>query len=739
MYTITSPNVSALVSGTQLDDLPDGVVDNPNPPAPGQADQNFDFVVGGTSAVVNTSVTTAVAITWSPQISFANVSGSNKFRFATYTFKCTPKPPPTGKITIIKNNIGGKSGDVFTVQAQLGANSPVSVPVTTSTIISGGFSGTADTGQIPTGSYTVSETGYPTGTSASDWTTTVSCSGNGSSGSTAIVSNGGNVTCTVTNTKKAKLTIKKDVPGVSDSTQFSFTKSGQGGNSTFNLTDGGAGQEFTATGTYTIVEDGETGYTLTNIACTGTGANGTGDSTTVGTKTAVVKLDPGEDITCTYTNTKNAKLTIVKDVPGVSDSTQFSFTKSGQGGNSTFNLTDGGAGQEFTATGTYTIVEDGETGYTLSNIACTGTGANGTGDLTSVGDKKAVVKLDPGENITCTYTNTKNAKLTIKKDVPGVSDSTQFSFTKSGQGGNTTFNQTDGGTGQEFTATGTYTIVEDGETGYTLTNIACTGTGANGTGDSTNVGTKTAVVKLDAGEDITCTYTNTKNAKLTIKKDVPGISDSTQFSFTKSGQGGNSNFNLTDGGAGQEFTATGTYTIVEDGETGYTLTNIACTGTGANGTGDSTTVGTKTAVVKLDAGEDITCTFTNTKKRKLTVTKVTEGGDSDFDFTVNQGATQVGTADNLSNGESKDFDLLPGAYSVRGNQHPGRLDVHKRQLRLWPIDQQSGERHAAGNLGRHLHLHQHQEGQADDPEDDGRRQRRLRLHADRTLHVPAGQ
>jgi hypothetical protein len=86
------------------------------------------------------------------------------------------------------------------------------------------------------------------------------------------------------------------------------------------------------------------------------------------------------------------------------------------------------------------------------------------------------------------------------------------------------------------------------------------------------------------------------------------------FQFTNNIPGGPTLFNLNDG-QNQIFNnlAAGTYTVTEADPTvipgGYSLTNLVCVETGTpNSFG---TVGTRIATLKLEAGETITCTFTN--------------------------------------------------------------------------------------------------------------------------------
>lgn len=61
----------------------------------------------------------------------------------------------------------------------------------------------------------------------------------------------------------------------------------------------------------------------------------------------------------------------------------------------------------------------------------------------------------------------------------------------------------------------------------------------------------------------------------------------------------------------------GSYTFTEDTLTGWDLTNIECTGD----SNAQTSISNRTAVIDLSGSEDVTCTFTNTKKGNVIVYK----------------------------------------------------------------------------------------------------------------------
>ena len=66
---------------------------------------------------------------------------------------------------------------------------------------------------------------------------------------------------------------------------------------------------------------------------------------------------------------------------------------------------------------------------------------------------------------------------------------------------------------------------------------------------STNLGTRTATLDIDAGETVICTFTNTKDASLTVVKVTDPASDPQDFDFNLTGTGVPADLDLdTDGG-----------------------------------------------------------------------------------------------------------------------------------------------------------------------------------------------
>src|SRR5262249_32964704 len=130
-------------------------------------------------------------------------------------------------------------------------------------------------------------------------------------------------------------------------------------------------------------------------------------------------------------------------------------------------------------------------------------------------------------------------------------DAQDFSFTATGTGFSNFILDDDGDNSnglsntQVFTITGfsppqfdslTATIVEGALAGWDLTNLVLT---ESGTADSTvNLGTGTANLTIQEGENITITYTNTKRGRIIVDKVTNPSGDPQVFSFTSSYGGG---------------------------------------------------------------------------------------------------------------------------------------------------------------------------------------------------------
>jgi len=432
---------------------------------------------------------------------------------------------------------------------------------------------------------------------------------------------------------------------------------------------------------YTITEGSTTGWSLTNLSCSVTGGTDTGGTITPaspGSATATASitlgaLDSGVTVTCVYTNIKNATITLVKNYTPTTDSgTNFSIAATQPGSNITSPvvLTTDGTGTKssgaltITAFGNYSFLEtvaSGWTGTGTANCALTGGGTTNGSSATQT----ATINVTAGQNWTCTFTNAKNASITLVKNYTPTTDSgTTFAVTPTQPAGGPVTNPTNlvtNATGTRSSgaisvlpaAFGSYSFAEGAVTGWTGTGTAdCVLTGgATSAGSSA---TQTATITVAAGQSWTCTFTNAKNASITLVKNYTPTTDSgTTFAITPTQPAGGpvtSPTNLVTNATGTRSSGAitvlpskfGNYSFAEGAVTGWSGTgtaNCVLTG-GATSTGSSAT---QTATIAVAAGQSWTCTFTNIKLATVRLLKTQSGGvltgAASFTFEIRTGAS----------------------------------------------------------------------------------------------------
>jgi len=207
--------------------------------------------------------------------------------------------------------------------------------------------------------------------------------------------------CTpVEQSQPPKLTVKKEVKGGQSDDSFSFTNEGPESPEHFSLQNGQS-REFITAGKYTIFESDHDGYRLSKLVCTGPGKEHAIVYKT--TRKIVVDLQPGDDITCTFTNKKmrerepkKGTIIVEKLTIGGGGDTEFEFDLTGQG---SFKLKSGErktfAGLEV---GQYAVEENLPVGWSLKSASC------GKGQRSG---NKITFQLEKDETITCTFTNFK--------------------------------------------------------------------------------------------------------------------------------------------------------------------------------------------------------------------------------------------------------------------------------------------------------------------------------------------
>jgi CSLREA domain-containing protein len=395
---------------------------------------------------------------------------------------------------------------------------------------------------------------------------------------TANVEAGETVTCTFTNSARSgTITVRKQTDPAGG-TGFSFAHNVDGGGG-FDLDDDGS-EPFldVPPGTYTVIESDPTpaDFELTSLVCLdGSVSNST---TNAGGRQATIRLDPGEHVTCTFTNTQQAHIVIDKVTLPAGDTTRFYFELTGGPSslNQSFSLTDATAPHDSGPVqpgSSYSASESVPGGWELTGSTCS--------DGSPIGN----IDLSPGETVTCTFTDTlQTGSIEVCKEVVpydaslwdvALAGPTPGTYDDLGDGGCHTFDEL---------LPGTYTLSETPEADYT-TAVDC---GAKGSDDDSDIS-----FSLDPADHVTCTFTNARRAKLVIEKRarVAGATSVLTFEIPS--------------------LVPGAYPVIELSSTpGVTLTGITCND------GDSPTPSTWDLVMgmatfELDPGEAVTCVFSN--------------------------------------------------------------------------------------------------------------------------------
>lgn len=489
---------------------------------------------------------------------------------------------------------------------------------------------------VTPGSYTITET------NVSDWTlSAIDCIDptSNSSGITSTrqanldVAAGEVVTCTFTNlANPAELIVEKVTDPAADPQTFTFTTN-LPGNSTFTLSTAGAAplsRTFSiTTGNYSVSELPVIGWEATASACSDGSAAGS------------IDLQPGELVTCTFTNTKQAELIVDKVTDPSGNPTPFDFRLTGgpDNENQNFSLTDAAAPRSsgFISSGdSYNITETVPSGWALTSTCS---------DSSPIDN----VDLSPGEVVTCTFTNTRLGQIVVDKVTQPAGNTTSFAFTATNLSP-TTFSLTDAATPQLFANVlpgSGYAITETVPTNWTLSSVNCID------------GSPWDNIDVSPGEVITCTFTNTADpGSLIIEKVTDPAGDAQIFNFN-SNIPGNNTFTLSTGGAAplsRTFTITpATYSVSEQALLGWAAES-SCSDT------------SDVSSISVDAGETVTCTFTNTRQSRIFVDKVTNpaGYPTPFQFSLTGGPTSISRTFTLTDTQpvyDSDF-IVPGVYSV---------------------------------------------------------------------------
>jgi Right handed beta helix region/Prealbumin-like fold domain len=464
------------------------------------------------------------------------------------------------------------------------------------------------------GTYSVSETGAGT-TNLADYDSTIggACASDGS----VTLSAGQSATCTITNMRKATLTIHKSCQPVGDTGSFNLRVDGNTVGAAANCGDDRTTK--LSPNTYSV---SETGAGTTNLADY--------DSTIGGAcvSDGSVTLSAGQSATCTITNVRKATLTIHKTCQPAGDTGTFNLRVDG----STFG-TAASCGDDRSiklSPNTYTVDETGANGTNLADYDSTIGGAcaaNGS------------VTLSAGQSATCTITNVRKARLTVNKVCQPAGDPGRFVLAIN-PGSHTNEVACGGSLGPVQLSPGGYTVSETAGQNTNLSDYVATINGACASDGS---------ITLSAGQTATCTITNVRNARLTVNKVCQPAGDPGHFVLAIN-PGSHTNEVACGGSLGPVKLAPGSYTVSETAGQNVNLSDYVAVINGACAANGSIT---------LSAGLSATCTITNSRKPRLTVTKLCPNGKQStgdrFEVTLNGTRTGriLGVPDNC--GDSTNF------------------------------------------------------------------------------------
>ncbi len=314
--------------------------------------------------------------------------------------------------------------------------------------------------------------------------------------------------------------------------------------------------------------------------------------------------------------------------------------------------------------GQYTISEVRKDNYHVTSLVC----VKGNTELYNQKSESAIITLQSGDNVVCTFTNTRDTgtlivKKVVDNDNGGILQADDFSF-KVNDDDSTKFipSTTDPLLGENTirkVLTGPYSITESeaNQRGYTTTYDNCSG------------------VILSNNETETCTITNTStHGKIILKKIVVPSDDETEFEFT-----GDLNGIIGNGEELSDIVTRDTYVVTEKPVEGWVIDSIVCEdpteNSGANPENESQ------ILFNVDDGETVICTVTNSRLGEISGYKFEDNdgdglwddgelGLSDWEITAQIG-NKIITKTTDENGYYE-FENLPfGTYVVRETAQDG--------------------------------------------------------------------
>jgi hypothetical protein len=380
-------------------------------------------------------------------------------------------------------------------------------------------------------------------------------------------------------------------------------------------------------------------YTTSYSCVNRVGGASRGTGTSLGPNT--ITLQPNDDVVCTYTNTRKPSLTVNKVCAPTNDAGKFNLQiDAATAGTGADAACGGTTGAIISTIGSHSVGETAGTSTSLSDY----TTVIG-GDCAANGS----VTLAAGQNKVCTITNTRKPKLTVNKVCSPTSDAGAFNLQIDASTAGTGANAACGGTtGAVVSTIGSHTVGETAGTATSLTDyISVIG------GDCASNGS----VTLAAGDNKVCTITNTRKATLTVNKVCSPTNDAGAFNLQIDASTAGTGANAACGGTtGAVVVTAATHTVAETAGTSTSLTDY----TSVIG-GDCASNGS----VTLSPGDHKVCTITNTRKPRLTVTKICAPTSDAGKFNLQIDAATAGTGANAAcGGTTGTVTTTIGSHSV---------------------------------------------------------------------------
>ena len=455
-----------------------------------------------------------------------------------------------------------------------------------------------DSGAIRPGTYAANAAATP-----QDWDLASATCSDGSAPGSIGLGAGETVTCTFTYVKRGHIVVDEVTLPAGDPQAFAFSLTGGPApvSASFSLTDTAAPYASTglASGTYSVTQTNPSGWDATGATCSD------------GSAPNAIALSPGETVTCVFHNVKRGRILVDEVTLPSGDPQSFSFTLGGgpDAVSQSFSLTDAAAKYDSgnLRPGTFAVAQGVlPAEWDLTSAVCSDGSAPGS------------VALDPGETVTCTFTNTKRGHVVIVEDAR-PDDPQDFSFTLQGPGVTTSFLLDDDGNAandlppsRSFAFAPGSVVAQQADPGamWDASSLSCVSSQGR-SGFSIDLANRMASFTLNAGETVTCTFVNTKRGRIdTVKMladTTPGPTvDPTQipFPFT-SGWGESFSLKHLEHHMSPYISTARSYAVTETIGAPWQTSSVCVFPDGSRVTGGSS------VTVTPPPGAVVTCTFTN--------------------------------------------------------------------------------------------------------------------------------